>query len=369
VTQATPDRDRRTTVEGVGAVQSRAENGTAATGYRPRWGRIVLLAITAICLYVFAPSIAEVFEAWDRLGEVHPLAVILVCVCEAASFVCVWMLQRISLGTTQWFSVATSQLAGNAFNRVTPGGGATGTALQARMLGDAGIPTTRAATALAVQSLLITAAVAAMPLLSLPAIIIAGIDVPGDLADGAWFGAALFVTMMALGGLLLGSRRFACRLGTTIEKVANAFPRETPLKGLGERILRERDEIRRTMGERWPAALGAAVGRWAFEYFALLVTLYAIGASPDPWLVLLAFVFASALGMIPLTPGGLGFVEAGLTGTLALAGVSAEEAVLATLVFRLVSFWLPLPVGAAAAYLFRRRYPSKRSARARAAST
>jgi uncharacterized protein (TIRG00374 family) len=73
--------------------------------------------------------------------------------------------------------------------------------------------------------------------------------------------------------------------------------------------------------------------------------------------------------MIPLTPGGLGFVEAGLTGTLALAGVSAEEAVLATLVFRLVSFWLPLPVGAAAAYLFRRRYPSKRSARARAAST
>src|SRR4029453_4026426 len=48
-------------------------------------------------------------------------------------------------------------------------------------------------------------------------------------------------------------------------------------------------------------------GRWGFEYFALLVTLYAIGASPDPWLVLIAFTVASVLTMIPFTPGGLGF--------------------------------------------------------------
>lgn len=343
-------------------------SGSSPSGHGARWGRIVLLVITAICLYVFAPSLAEVFEAWDRLGEVHPLAVGAVLILEAASFVCIWQLQRISLGTTQWFSIATSQLAGNAFNRITPGGGATGTALQARMLTDAGFTASKAGTALTVQSLLITAAVAVMPILSLPAIVIAGIDVPGGLADGAWFGAGLFAAMLAIGGLLLGSRRFACRLGTTIENVANKFPRETPLKGLGERILKERDEIRQTMGARWPAALGAAVGRWAFEYFALLVTLYAIGADPEPWLVLLAFVFACVLGMIPFTPGGLGFVEAGLTGALALAGVDAGEAVLATLVFRLVSFWLPLPIGAGAAYWYRRRYPSKRTAARRAAT-
>jgi uncharacterized protein (TIRG00374 family) len=351
----------------VADVKSRDAVDAAVPGHRPRWGRIILLAITAICLYIFAPSLAEVFEAWDRLGEVHPAAVGAVLLCEAASFVCIWELQRISLRTTQWYSVATTQLAGNAFNRITPGGGATGTALQARMLADAGFTTSRAATALTVQSLLITGAVAAMPVLSLPAIIIAGIDVPGGLADGAWFGAGLFLTMLVLGGLLLGSRTFACRLGQVIETVANKFPRDTPLKGLGERILKERDEIRQTMGEQWPAALGAAVGRWAFEYFALLVTLYAIGAKPEPWLILLAFVFASVLTMIPFTPGGLGFVEAGLTGALALAGVSAQEAVLATLVFRLVSFWLPLPIGAVAGYMYRRRYPSRRTVARRAA--
>jgi uncharacterized protein (TIRG00374 family) len=59
---------------------------------------------------------------------------------------------------------------------------------------------------------------------------------------------------------------------------------------------------------------------------------------------------------MPLTPGGLGFVEAGLTGTLALAGVGAGAAVVATLAYRLVSFWLPIPAGAVAAVIHRRRY-------------
>jgi len=60
----------------------------------------------------------------------------------------------------------------------------------------------------------------------------------------------------------------------------------------------------------------------------------------------------------------LGFVEAGLTGTLVLTGVSTSAAVLATLIYRLVSFWLPIPLGLAAARVFRRRYPRASSARA-----
>jgi uncharacterized protein (TIRG00374 family) len=85
-----------------------------------------------------------------------------------------------------------------------------------------------------------------------------------------------------------------------------------------------------------------------------------VGAEPSPSLVLLAYVAASLLGMIPLTPGGLGFVEAGLTGMLALAGVEATEAAVATLAYRLVSFWLPIPVGGASYVVFLRRYPERR---------
>ena len=72
--------------------------------------------------------------------------------------------------------------------------------------------------------------------------------------------------------------------------------------------------------------------------------------------MLLAYAASMVLAMIPITPGGLGFVEAGLVGLLALAGVPAGPASIAVLAYRLVSYWLPLPAGGVAAVLHRRRY-------------
>ena len=63
-----------------------------------------------------------------------------------------------------------------------------------------------------------------------------------------------------------------------------------------------------------------------------------------------------------ITPGGLGFVEAGLTATLTLAGVSPGDAVLATFVYRLFSYWLALPLGLLGAVLFHRRYAGAEAA-------
>ena len=110
------------------------------------------------------------------------------------------------------------------------------------------------------------------------------------------------------------------------------------------------------LGRKWWEALLLAAGRWVLDYLTLIAALYAVGATPRASLVLLAFCTAQLLGNLPLTPGGLGFVEAGLTGTLALAGVGGGAAVVATLAYRLVSFWLPIPAGAVAAVIHRRRY-------------
>ena len=100
----------------------------------------------------------------------------------------------------------------------------------------------------------------------------------------------------------------------------------------------------------------ATSGRWALDFATLLAALAAVGSQPRPSLVLLAFCAAQILAQIPITPGGLGFVEAGLTAMLTLAGVSAGAAVLATFAYRLFSYWLPLPVGLAAFGWHARRY-------------
>jgi Lysylphosphatidylglycerol synthase TM region len=79
-------------------------------------------------------------------------------------------------------------------------------------------------------------------------------------------------------------------------------------------------------------------------------------SSPQPSLVLLAYAAAGIVALLPLTPGGLGLVEASLSGLLVLAGVRAGYAVLAILAYRIASYWLPLLAGPPSYLLFRHRY-------------
>ena len=95
-------------------------------------------------------------------------------------------------------------------------------------------------------------------------------------------------------------------------------------------------------------------GRLGCDFGCLLGALRATGAHPQPSLVLLAYAAANVIALIPLTPGGIGIVEA--SGLLVLAGVPGSSAFLATLAYRLVSYWLPVSVGGPAYLLYRRRY-------------
>lgn len=335
----------------------------AGTRTKRRWGvgqiagRILFLIITFVSLYLLWPSIGEVFDQWRSLTGLRPQWVVVALGVETLSFVAVWELQRIALQTKRWFPVATSQLAGNAFGRVIPGGVAAAGALQYRMLVRAGLPGARIASSLAAVSALLFGAVLALPLLSLPAIV-GGTPVASGLAQAAYLGAAVFVLMLVGGAITFVWDRPLAAVGRAVERVVNAtVRRRRPTSGLEERLLAERNTLRTAFGRRWQAAVLAAAGKSIFDYLALVACLRAVGAEPNPSLILLAYVASAILAMIPFTPGGLGFVEAGLVGMLILAGVGATNAAVATLAYRLVSFWLPIPVGGGAYALFRYRYP------------
>jgi uncharacterized protein (TIRG00374 family) len=224
------------------------------------------------------------------------------------------------------------------------------------MLAEAGVPTATAASSLTAVSILTTAVVLALPVLALPAIL-GGTPVADGLLRAAWLGLGVFLVMVIVGAVLLWSTGPLLRLGQGIQWSANRLRRnQAPTTDLPERLLAERAVVRDTLQSRWWTALLASVGRSMFDYLALLAALLAVGADPDPSLVLLSYVASQVLAMIPITPGGLGFVEVGLTATLALAGVPGALAAVATLAYRLASYWLPLAAGPVAMALFRRRY-------------
>jgi uncharacterized protein (TIRG00374 family) len=331
-----------------------AQPPSGAVRRRIAW-RVAGLVVTAICLYLLAPSLLRVFGSVQDLGRVNPLWFPLILGLQAASFVCIWYLLRIALHTRRWFVVATSQLAGNAFSRLVPAGAAAGVAVQYRMLADAGVATARAASSLTAVSLLTLAVVLSLPVLAIPAMI--GGSVASGLVRAALLGGIVFVVMVALGTTLLLSDRVASRIGGAVQWLLNVVrPWHEPVLDLPERLVAERNQMRAALQSQWWQALTAAVGRSMFDYSSLLVALLAVGANPNPSLVLLAFVASQVLAMVPLTPGGLGFVEAGLTATLTLAGVPASLAVVATLAYRLASYWIPMAVGLVAFGMFRHRY-------------
>jgi uncharacterized protein (TIRG00374 family) len=180
----------------------------------------------------------------------------------------------------------------------------------------------------------------------------------------------IFVFLFSFGALLMVSDRAVLWVGGAVTTVLRRVRRKKPPpEDMPERLRRERDMVRRTLGRYWPGALAAAEGRWLFDFLTLLAALEAVDARPRLTLALLAYFAAQLLAQVPLTPGGLGIVEAGMTGTLALAGVPAGAAAVATLAYRLASYWLPLPAGAVAWVVHRRRFGSADELAAAGAAT
>jgi uncharacterized protein (TIRG00374 family) len=317
--------------------------------------RAIWLGITAISLYLVFPSLVDVFGSWGDLDEFGAGWLAAMAGLQLATLACLWALQRVAMRAQVWYPVITSQLAGNALSKIAPGGGAVGAALQYRMLVQAGLRPGSIVSGLTAVNLLVFAAVLALPVLAVPAIIRGAVN--RSLVQATTIGAIVFVALAVVGALCLASDRPLRWVGRIVQRVRNRLRRHSePLTGLPSRLLRERDRILQTLGPKWKRALLATVGRWAFDYATLVAALAAVGSRPRPALVLLAFCAAQILAQIPITPGGLGFVEAGLTAMLKLAGVPAGAAVLATFAYRLFSYWLPLPLGAAGFVAHRRRY-------------
>jgi uncharacterized protein (TIRG00374 family) len=317
--------------------------------------RAAALALTALVLYGVAPAIGEVLGAWPQVVNLSWWWLVAMVLVEAASCLCLWELQALSIGTRDTVAVATSQLAGGALGRVVPGGAATAAAAQYNMLSATDVPRGAIATGLAAATVLQVAGLCVLPALALPAIVF-GLRVPQTLLETGVLGFGLFVAMLGLGlGVARndGALRWVGRAAVTVSR---RLPGDRTLSaGFPDRLVVRRDEVVDRLGDRLLRACGAAVGRWLFDLLALVTAITAVGAHPRFSLVLLAYVAAQLLAQIPITPGGIGVVEAGLTATLALAGVSGGDAAVATLAYRLVSYWLMLPAGLVAWVVHRRR--------------
>jgi len=318
-------------------------------------GRVVAVVVMGLTLYIVLPALVRVIASWPRLLKLEPWWLVVAVVTEIASFFCSMALLRLILRSDGWFPVVTSALAGNAVTNTLPGGDALGASVQFRMLSAAGIDSVQAASGLAVSSIIGIAGLLSLPIFALP-VVFGGVSVRPGLVHAGELGVFGFVLIMVLGIVLLTTDRTLITAGRAVQWLLNKLPRRPRTTNLPDRLIAERDMVRTDLGKNWWKAVLLIAGRIGLDYFSLLAALRATGARPNPSLVLLAYSATAVIALLPLTPGGLGIVEASLSGLLVLANVPSASAVVATLAFRVGSYWLPTIAGGVCWILFRRRY-------------
>jgi uncharacterized protein (TIRG00374 family) len=290
------------------------------------------------------------------LGDVaslDPRWLALAVVCEVASFVCCWELLRIVLRSEKWTDVATSQLAGNAVSQVVPGGGAAGAAVELKLLVRSGFDVPTAVAGMTAAGVLSTVGFLALPLLVLPGLW-TGAKVDSTLEAGVWLSVALLVVVVGTVAIAMRDR-VLIGLARGAQRIVDVIGRGRGPRDLVHHALTQRDLMYVVVRQRLGRALAATVGQAAAGYLALYLVLAAAGLRPNLIVVLAAFGVANIAGMIPITPAGLGFVEAGLAGVLSMAGVPTATALVVALAYRLISSWLPALVGCLAFVSVRRR--------------
>jgi uncharacterized protein (TIRG00374 family) len=119
------------------------------------------------------------------------------------------------------------------------------------------------------------------------------------------------------------------------------------------------------LSRRWAPLTDATLVSHVTLYLVLLLTLRHVGVPNEAvsWQeVLASFAFVRLLSAVPVTPGGLGVVELGMTATLVAAGGDEAPVVAAILVYRLLTFVLPIPVGAFSYFLWRHEVTRRKPA-------
>jgi putative heme transporter len=320
----------------------------------------VSVAIIAATFFYFLPTIANYGAVWGVVEELSWswIGVLLAATAlNLATFAPPWMVALPGLSFVQAMTVTQ---ASTALSIVVPGGIAAGIAGAYGVLRGWGFAlrdVTRAITLTGLWNQFLN--------LSFPIVAIFMLAVYGEstaaLATVAFVGAAILGVLVVAFVLVLLSRRLAEDIGDVAARFANwvlGRIRRGPVRWSGANFERFRHEAGDFLERRWHMLTIAALVGNLTVFLLLLLSLRALGVSSSEVSAHEAFAAWSLvriIASIPITPGGIGIIELGLTGALVGFGGDNASVVAAVLVYRFLTTIPTLLLGLTAAFTWRRQ--------------
>lgn len=313
----------------------------------PRWLRwtFAALVLALVVWFLVVPQFGEAEEALDAIVGVHVGFVVLGAVLVVASIGAQAELTRSVLPAAErprLGAMLRMELATMAVSHTVPGGTAAGTALAYRLLTRAGTSGPSAGFALGIRGL--GSAVVLNVILWLALVV----SVPTQGFDPRYTTAAVLGALLigGVGVAVVGLLRTPGRTKRALVTVLRPVP-FVDEDGVPDVVDRLSGQLRELFEDR---ALAARTVGWAAAYWlalaaALWTLLHAFGWTGHPVSVLVAFGLVNVLAALPVTPRGLGVLEAVLIPMLVGFGAPAYVATLGVISWRLLSFWAPIPLG------------------------
>ncbi|WP_324789588.1 YbhN family protein [Streptomyces sp. H51] len=325
-------------------------SGAVPAAGRPRWQVWAwwagLTAFVAIAAVAAASHRHELSGASQLLARVSPVKLTVAVALEAASFLALaslqrWLLRRAvvrpGLGTMTAFVLAANAMAG-----VIPAGSALSVAWAIRQLRRRQI-----GLALGVAMLAVSGALSALTLASLLAV---GALVANPAGPAPGLRAVILVSAAVLATVTVSAvaltRSSAARgvMRHAGNRVAGNRPALRRLGKLLSEVLHQAESIQPGL-RHWGRPFALASLNWVCDAAALTACLWALDIDV-PWRgVLVAYGLTQISISLRLTPGSVGIAEASLGALLVVQGLRADQAIAAALLYRIVSFWMPQPVG------------------------
>jgi uncharacterized protein (TIRG00374 family) len=323
---------------------------------------VVGLAIAVSTFVFFLPTIANYSEVWDVVKELSwpwALALLAATALNLVTFAPPW---QIALPGLSFIRAMELTQASTALSIVAPGGAAVGAAGAYGMLRRWGFPArdfTRAVTLTGLWNQFLNLF---FPIVAVFLLTVTGAQTAA-LATVAFVGVAVLGVVLATFVVVLVSNRLARELGDLVAQLANwalAKAGRGPVKWGGASFERFRRDAGDFLARRWHLLTLAALAGSLSVFLVLLVSLRAFDVPASQVTLVEAFAAWSLvriIGSIPITPGGIGVIELGLTGALVGFGGKNAGVVAAVLVYRFLTVVPTLVLGLISAFTSGRHRP------------
>ena len=325
--------------------------------------RTIYLVALGVAIYLLIPRIGGLERNIRALHHARLWLMALGVLCEAGSLAAYIALYRTVVhaqgARVGILGAGQAVMAGFLISHVVPGGSVAGTIANVRTMEREGVSARTAG--LAVTLTVIVSDIA-----------LGGLFLAGTIYSLVKGGSVGYVitaivvipvlgTLVGLVFLFAFRRELAGRAVHRIARMLHRFVHRIDADSLEQNAIELADDARAVLsGRRFVQALLLAAANWLLDVSVLYLFFLAVGHHQHFGALVVAYAVANLVSAIPITPSGLGVVEATLVAISVGFGAPRDTAVVAVLGYRLVNFWLPLPVGLAAYIRARRPLPPRR---------